>query len=110
MTEEQKQPIFESVEEEIKAYQENVKFHEDLLKQLEEDEVKVKRKFEIMLNNFTIINPTWEYEKNEEFIAIAREEVIKGLNGQLNLFEQNRTQIIQLLEVHNKKIEELQNE
>jgi len=104
----QEQPKFESVEDEINAYKENIKFHEDLLNQLNADEQKVKRKFEIMLNGFTIINPVWAYERNEEYITLAREEVEKGLNGQVNLFEQNRTQIVQLLDAHKAKVKELE--
>ena len=88
-----KERNMENLKREQEGYKKNIKYHKDLLKRLEEDEKVVFRRYEIMDNNFEIVNPIWKYETVPEFIELIKKELDLKKEQDKNLFDKNREQI-----------------
>lgn len=88
----------ENLKREQGNYEKNIKFHEDLLIKLEEDEKKLIKVYDIVMSKFKIIAPVWEYEKDEEYIEIVKDNAIEKHKNDLELFNKNREQIKEVID------------
>lgn len=79
-----------NLEREFKEHSEKLKFHEDLLLQLEADKKARLRNHDIMIAKFIPVNPQWEFERDAEYL-----ENLKILQAHVKLQDENKYMVSQ---------------
>jgi len=100
----------ENLTREIESHKKNITGHEESLEKLQADRENIKKKYKIARADFKIINPTWEYEKKQEYLDCLLFDLEIKEWQDTNLFEQNELQIKRVIEQQQVAIDSLLDE
>lgn len=107
LAKERTEQYLKNLDREIMDNQEKIKFHEELLIDLDKERKARLENHDIMINNFVPLNPNWQFEtvkKYQENLAIMQEMTKK--RDILN-YEANEKQIQRAIELTKEALESL---